>query len=653
MSRLAARTAQHLIDLGILAFAFALAFAFRFDGLPSGQMLKRLLFLWPYAVLLQVVVLHLFGVPRFAWRYVGLREVQRIATAVAASSAVFLVARYVSGAVLPTWPGAQYALIPTSVILIDGGLAFMGIAGVRVLRRLWAERTGTRPSDAEPAAEVRTLLVGAGSAGVQVAREIAKSRLGMKAVGFVDDDPFKLGTVIHGLPVLGTTADLVPLAARHEAQQVLITIASASGRDIRRIVQLCDAAGLTAKIIPGISEILDGRVNLSRIREVSIEDLLGRDTVHLEEEVVQRFLHGRRVMVTGAGGSIGSELCRQVARLGPATLLLVERSEPSLFEIDSELRRDYPGLDVRPLLCDVADAERVDAVFADERPHVVFHAAAHKHVPMMERNPGEAVKNNVFGTRTLADAADRHGAEAFVMVSTDKAVNPTSVMGATKRCAEIYTQALGQRSKTKFVAVRFGNVLGSAGSVIPIFKRQIAAGGPVMVTHPEMRRYFMTIPEASQLVLQAGAMGHGGEIFVLDMGEPVRIVDLARDLIKLSGFEPDVDIRIAFSGARPGEKLFEELGFDAEKMDKTRHPMIYTGRLTPYAWPEVERGVAALQAALVLPTRDNVRVALRAMVPEMQDDVLMAQVKPGVPPVVTAPALDPVSPDLALAVPRS
>jgi FlaA1/EpsC-like NDP-sugar epimerase len=372
------------------------------------------------------------------------------------------------------------------------------------------------------------------------------------------------------------------------------------------------------KIVPAMYDILDGKVKLSRIRDVSIDDLLGRETVKLETDLIERFIRGKRVLVTGAGGSIGSELCRQVARFSPEILILVERAEYHLFSIHGELLASDPELRTVPCLVDICEHDRLEALFQEHRPEVVFHAAAHKHVPMMEWNAGEAVRNNVFGTKEVADAADRHGAEAFVLISTDKAVNPSSVMGATKRVAEMYVQALSRRSETKYVAVRFGNVLGSTGSVIPTFQAQIAKGGPVTVTHPDMKRYFMTIPEASQLVMQAAAMGNGAEIFVLDMGEPVLIVDLARDLIRLSGLVVDDDIKIEFTGVRPGEKLFEEIGFDAEKMRRTRHAKIFEGTMAPRPWDELLRDLASLAAvAAGRHTADQVRRALRATVPEM------------------------------------
>jgi FlaA1/EpsC-like NDP-sugar epimerase len=527
---------------------------------------------------------------------------------------------------------------------------------VRATRRIYGEtlerkqRSGGRKRE-------RVLLLGAGQAGVVVAREIAsRPDLGLQAVGFLDDDHLKVGMHIGGLPVLGRIDQIAEIAERKRVRRVLITIANAPGSQIRAITMRCRDAGLETKIIPGIYEIVGDRVNLSRIREVAIEDLLGREQVQLDEDELNASIRGAVVMVTGAGGSIGSELCRQVCRYAPARLVLVERFENALFEIHRELIAAYPDLAIDPQIGDVTDARRMTQVFGDARPSIVFHAAAHKHVPMMECNPGEAVKNNVGGTRLVAELSDRLGVDRFVLISTDKAVNPTSVMGATKRVAEIYTQALALRSQTRFVTVRFGNVLGSNGSVIPIFKQQIAAGGPVTVTHPDMQRYFMTIPEASQLVLQAGAMGHGGEIFILDMGEPVKIVDLARDLITLSGFRPDEDIEIKFNGVRPGEKLFEQLATDAEHADKTKHPKIFIGRIASPTWPEVTRGLDALLALVDGGDGGQIRRALRGLVPEYTgapdgaDDTGDAELVAGPPALAEAAAAsaDPVGPRAVL-----
>ena len=621
MKRFALRSTQVLLDLTILVAAFGLAFLIRFDGQLPLQMVKRLFFTLPYVVAFQYMVLTAAGIPRFVWRYVSLREVIRILGAMGAGSAVLMGVRLIAPRLQTAWDYAEYMLIPGGVILIDFALAAMGISGIRAVRRVLAERVAFQTLPAAVHKESRTLLLGAGQAGALVAREIGqRSDLGIKPVGFLDDDTTKTGLMIHGIRVLGPTSKLAHFAKRHRADQALISIASARGESIRRIVALCKEADLPVRIIPGIFELLDGKVNLSRIREVSIEDLLGRSPIDLDTDVVERFVRGKRVLVTGAGGSIGSELCRQLGSLSPESITLVERAEFHLFTVHQDMIQRFPSLDIRPRICDVCDSKRVDDIFSLDRPHVVFHAAAHKHVPMMEWNPGEAVKNNVFGTRKVADAADRHGTEAFVLISTDKAVNPTSIMGATKRVAEMYVQSLSQRSKTKYVAVRFGNVLGSAGSVIPIFKKQIETGGPVTVTHPDMKRYFMTIPEACQLVMQASAMGDGGEIFVLDMGTPVKIADLAKDLIRLSGFIPDEEIRVVYSGVRPGEKLFEELGFDAEKMDTTKHPKIFVGRLAPQPLGEVSRSLEHLSRFTSSTFAPEVRGALRAVVPEMQDD---------------------------------
>jgi len=607
--------ARVLVDLGCLSLAYWGAFFLRFDGIPPLQMLKLLVFTWPYVVLGQYAILYLLEVPRFAWSYVGLREAVRILWGVGAASAAMLVARFASAWIRPHWGYALYTLIPIGVIAAYTLLALVGLVGVRALRRSQTERRKRRA--AKRAGGERTLLVGAGSAGLLVARELAAhSALGIEPVGFVDDDVKKVGLIVHGLKVLGTTEHLEAIARRTSATQVLITTTHADRRAVQRIVETCRALDLSTKVIPGIYQLIEGKTVLEQIRDVTIDDLLGREPVTLDLEQMRQFVAGKTVMVTGAGGSIGSELCRQVSRLGPRRLLLVEQAEPALFSIHQELLTSAASVEVVPLIADVCDARRLGAVFDAWETQVVFHAAAHKHVPMMEWNPGEAIKNNVAGTMTLADAASAHGVESFVMVSTDKAVRPTSVMGATKRLAEMYVQALSQRSKTRFVAVRFGNVLGSAGSVVPIFQRQIAQGGPVTVTHPEMMRYFMTIPEASQLVIQAGAMGTNGQIFLLDMGEPVKIVDLARELVRLSGLVPDEDIEIRFTGVRPGEKLFEELAFDAEQMDRTSCPKIFVGRLSPQRIEEVREALQALIAGADGATGAELRLRLSELIPE-------------------------------------
>ena len=618
MNRFASRTFQGLLDVTTLLAALGVAFALRFDWNVPPVELQRFAFIAPYVVAVQYVALVAFSVTRFAWRYVGLREVTRFALAIGASSAVLVALRIVSPLLQAQFTPARHGVVPFGVIAIDAMLAFAGTVALRATRRLLAERAGRAvASRALPhTAPVRTLLVGAGNAGVAVAREIDARQLDIDPVGFVDDDPLKAGTMIQGVPVLGPTTLLGEIAASVGATQALITIANAKGSDVRRIVGLCEAAELRVKIIPGLHEIVGGRVNLSRVRDVAIEDLLRREPVRLDDGAILDVIRGRVVLVTGAGGSIGSELCRQVCSFAPTRVLLVERAENALFEVHRELLERWPGVDVVPLIADIGDAPRMEALFARHAPEVIFHAAAHKHVPMMECNAGEAVKNNVLGTKRLADLADRRGVRDFVLISTDKAVNPTSVMGACKRAAEMYVQALSERSETRFSAVRFGNVLGSNGSVVPIFKQQIAAGGPVTITHPDMLRYFMTIPEASQLVLEAAAIGEGGEIFILDMGEPVRIVDLAKDLIALSGLKVGDDIEIRFTGVRPGEKLFEELAIEDEGADKTRHPKIFVGKVRARDYDAVVEQIGELSRAADTNDPARVRAALAAMIPE-------------------------------------
>ncbi|HEX3127346.1 MAG TPA: nucleoside-diphosphate sugar epimerase/dehydratase [Thermoanaerobaculia bacterium] len=589
------RQVQLILDLAAMVGAFVLAYLLRFDfSIPPDES-HRMFVQLPVVLLLQFAALGLTGVYSFVWRYVGLREVPAFLKATAFSTLVLLFLRFGLSDDFHLWR------VPLSVILMDGPLAFGGALSLRVLRRVLYEsyehdrldRTATRTMGSRRRKKP-VLLVGAGRGGILAVREIAaRGDMDIEVVGFVDDDPLKQGTVIHGVKVLGPIRDIPRLVRELGIDHVVITIAEKS-QLLRRIAEICQKSGVRMRAIPGFYEILQGKVEISRMRDVALETLLGREPVHLDQKELDRFLGGRRVMVTGAGGSIGSELARQVARFNPALLLLLDRAEGALFEIDRELRQLRSDLDIVPLIADVVDAPRIRTLLTQYRPEVILHAAAHKHVPLMESNASEAIKNNVFGTRILGEVAGELGVAAFVLISTDKAVRPSSVMGASKRIAELVIQDLDQRFDTRYVAVRFGNVMGSAGSVIPIFREQVSRGGPVTVTHPDMMRYFMTIPEAAQLVLEAGAMGDRGEIYVLDMGEPVRILDLARDLITLSGFRPYEDIDIVFTGLRPGEKLFEELSVSDESISKTRHPKIFIGRLAPFPQDKIADGMKRL-----------------------------------------------------------
>jgi len=606
---------QVALDLLGLCAAIALAFYARFEGDLPEQMLKRLIVQGPYIVGLQYGLLMILGVPQFSWRYIGLREALRIVEALGLSALLLATVRIAAGAFFRSDGYAQFVYLPYGVAAIDCALAVLGLCGIRVARRVSTERAEIRKLTPQTKEHVRTLLVGAGRGGLMVAKEITgRPELGILPVGFVDDDPDKLGSVVHGIKVLGATRDLLRIARDRSAKQAIITVANAAGSVVRTISEACLAADLQVKVIPGLFQLVGGELNLTRIRDVAIEDLLQREPVVLDDVAIAAAVKDQVVLVTGAGGSIGSEICRQLCRFQPRQLILVERSENALFEIHRDLL-SCRSIKLQPCLADICDRARLQEVFTAYKPAVVFHAAAHKHVPMMEWNPREAIKNNAFGTQALADMAHDHGVAAFVMISTDKAINPTSVMGTTKRVAELYVQALSSVSKTRFVTVRFGNVLGSNGSVVPIFKEQIAKGGPITVTHPDMTRYFMTIPEACQLVLEASVIGRGGEIFILDMGNPVRIVDLARDLIQLSGFT-EAEIEITFSGIRPGEKLYEELASVQENAEKTRHPKIFIGKTETQPFEQIQAAMETLLRIVQQGTDGELREGLRAIVPE-------------------------------------
>ncbi|MEB2283294.1 MAG: hypothetical protein B6D46_05980 [Polyangiaceae bacterium UTPRO1] len=589
--------------LGIAAAAYLAAFLLRFDLEPHPRWLAVAAATLPLLLACKLVGFWAARLFAGSWRHVSVQDVEDLARGNLLASTLFL-------AVMVFTHGLRG--FPRSVFLLDLLLCTLAMGAIRVGIRLAAER-GERP--AVRRIETLALIVGAGSAGIQLRQEIEqRRRLRVGVVGFVDDDPRKIGLRVCGTPVLGAIDDLPALAAAHEIGEVLIALPEAPGAVIRRVVQHCTAARVRHRVLPTLGELVDGRVMYTQMREVKVDDLLARDAVRLDLPRVAALVAGKTVVVTGAAGSIGSELCRQVAAYGPARLVLYDRHENGMFGLETELRSRFPEVTLVPVLGDVLLVDQLERVFAAERPDLVFHAAAYKHVPLAELNVLEAVRNNVLGTRNVARTALAHGTSRFVMVSTDKAVRPTSVMGVTKRVAELIVKNLQRQGRTCFAAVRFGNVLGSNGSVVPIFREQIARGGPVTVTHPEVTRYFMTIPEAVQLILQAATIGQGGETFVLEMGEPVKIVDLARQMIRLSGFEPDEDVAIEFSGLRPGEKLYEELVADDEEQAATPHErirvLVAAGTPPPLAeWlGDIEDGVAASDVGRVMRT-------IRSLVP--------------------------------------
>ena len=538
------RVSVVLVDLLLAVAANYFAFWLRFDGAIPAAAWSLWAATVPALVLLRGLSFVPFHVYDSVWEYVGLRDLRAIVASVTTSSLLFcLLIRGVLG----------LRAYPRSVFLMDLVLVVFLMASARVGWRLLRERranTRTR----------RVLIFGAGDAGARIVRELLKGgEHGYHPVGFVDDDPAKMGRRIHGVPVLGTRADLPRIIDKTKPTEVLVAIARAAPATFRGVVKELESHKLTIRAMPHLREILDGRARLHDVRDLAVADLLGRVPVGLDMDTVRHLVEGKRVLVTGAGGTIGSELSRQIAELGPKSLVLFERYENALWEVERSVAGLNRGGRVYSVIADVTDAQRVDEVLADHRPELILHAAAHKHVPLMELNPCEAIKNNVRGTRIVGEAAVRHGVERFVLISSDKAVNPSSVMGATKRVAELLAMALAERGPTGFVVVRFGNVIGSNGSVIPLFLEQIKGGGPVTVTHPDMRRYFMLIPEAVQLVLQAATLGENGALYVLDMGDEIRVVDMARNLIRLAGFIPEREIPIVYIGVRPGEKLAEEL----------------------------------------------------------------------------------------------
>ena len=555
------------IDIALMAVSLFMAYYLRFDGFMPPRYFAQYLAIVYWVIPLKFFLFFIFGLYRGMWRYTGVEDLKNLTKACFAGSGV------VVGILLLT---VRFEGFPRSIFPLDFVFTFILTGGVRVgIRLIQSGRIFENNKREKGGVQKRVLIVGAGNAGEKVLREIKESTwLNYVPVGFVDDAPSKKGRAVHDVPVLGGVKDIREIAEERKVQEIIIAIPSAGGARMREIVKECERPGIPYKTIPGIGELIDGRVSIKALRDVSYQDLLGRPSVDLDVKAIGSYLTNKVVLVTGAGGSIGSELCRQIIKFDPARLVLLDGSEPMLYAVQMELKHRSSYQRYRAVLGSIIDAALVEKLMMHYEPQVVFHAAAYKHVPMLERNPWQAVANNIRGCQVLLESARARNVERFVLVSTDKAVRPTNVMGASKRICELLVQNQNGNGNGRFMVVRFGNVVGSAGSVIPLFRRQIEQGGPVTVTHPEVTRFFMTIPEACQLILQAGALGEGGETFILEMGTPVKIVDMARDLIRLSGKEPDRDIEISFTGLRPGEKLYEELITEGEGIVATSHKKI-------------------------------------------------------------------------------
>ena len=544
------------------------------------------------------------------WAYAGVVEMQRIILAVFETTIVeIIIAMIKSGNKVGYFLPRTYHIMYFLILLIL-------TAGIRFLYRMVRMQITSRVNSSNVQVS-KVMLIGAGETGHMVIRDILSSASVMKELCcIIDDDKNKIGSYISGIKVVGDRDSIPENAEKYKINEIIIAIPSAGRKELSELISICTGTGCKLKITPSVTEIMEGHISATVLRDVSVEDLLGREPVELELDIIMGYVSGKTVLVTGGGGSIGSELCRQIAGHKPKQLIIVDIYENNAYDIEMELRHNYPKLNLVVLIASVRNLDRLDSIFAEYKPDLVYHAAAHKHVPLMENSPNEAIKNNVFGTYNTVKTADKYGVKRFVLISTDKAVNPTNVMGASKRICEMIIQTFGHNSKTEFVAVRFGNVLGSNGSVIPLFKKQIAEGGPVTVTHPDIIRYFMTIPEAVSLVLQAGAYAKGGEIFILEMGEPVKILDLAKNIIRLSGFVPDKDIKIEFSGLRPGEKLYEELLMEEEGIRETENKLIHIGRAIEMDEDKFKTELEEIiELAFKEPSGENIREAIRKIVP--------------------------------------
>ena len=600
-------------DAVIIVLSYVAAYFIRFDGIPDAQYMELMIRTLPFVLVIRLAALFYFKLNTSMWQYASMEDLTQIIKAVTMSSVLIVAIAMV----------IQVGH-PRSIFIIDWLLLIIALSGTRFTIRL------TRPIRSRQkngnGRRKKVLVVGAGDAGEMIAREMVyRYSHNYEVVGLIDEDPKKHGKQIHGVPVLGSGPDIPAIVKERNIEEIIIAIPSATSDQKRGIVDYCIKSGAKYRTVPNMSDLVDGTVKVKELREVRLEDLIGRDEMLLDRGKIAEYIKDKNVLITGAGGSIGSELCRQVARLNPGKLILFEKAENPLFYIDMELGQFYKELKKVPVVGDICDKNRVKDVFSEHKPQIVFHAAAHKHVPLMETNGMEAIKNNVFGTKILAEAADKCGVEKFIMLSTDKAVAPTSLMGVSKRVAELYITSLAHKNATKFMAVRFGNVLGSEGSVVPAFKKMIEKGGPITITHPDITRYFMTIPEAAGLVMEAGYMGQGGEIFILEMGKQIKILDLARDMIRLSGLEPDKDIKIVFTGLRPGEKMYEALVAEDEELLKTSHEKIMVVETNKENGKNIIGHLEALEQIVVREDIFSLLEQLKKMVPNYKPNPQLLQ----------------------------
>ncbi len=611
LSKIWKQATVFIVDAVIIVSSLFLSYALRFNTLDLSAYTHQILTIIPLMLVLRLGVFMVLGLYRGMWRFIGMRDLLSLVRGVTISSGLAMAALFLLFR-LEEYPRSVFIIDWFVVLVLAGGSRF----AYRSLREGWLN-----PASDQKGATKNVLIVGAGRAGEMLLREIlGNSHLHYTPVGFVDDSRKKRNMTIHGYRVLGHSRELPRLVQEYDIAEVFLAIPTASGAAKRRIMLTCKRAGIKSKTLPAVGELLSGQAKVNLLRDFQIEDLLGREPAHLDTASIREYLRDKTVMITGAGGSIGSELCKQVARFSPKQLVLFERSEFNLYQIKMTLRELYPGVQIQPVIGDILNQHRVEQTMAKFMPDVVFHAAAYKHVPLMEMNPLEALRNNVHGTSIVARCAHSYGVRKFVMISTDKAVKPTNIMGVSKRIAELVCQGIGSTSKTQFVTVRFGNVLNSVGSVIPLFKSQIEKGGPITVTHPDIYRYFMTIPESVQLIMQAGAMGKGGELFILDMGEPVKIADLARDMISLSGLEPEKDIKIVYTGLRLGEKLYEELLTAGEEIKSTLHEKIKVVNSESIDWPSLLIKIEMLLESFRTGFSRDVVQKIKEIVPEFQPE---------------------------------